>query len=64
MKHKALNDVNITIIREYINSSFWKLVILYRNDSNLVGVLEGGDMDQLWQKNMTSLADDEWKDVR
>ena len=30
----------------------------------MLGVLDGGDMDQLWTKQLTSLVDDEWKDVR
>jgi len=49
-----IRDITVKHFNNFVN----------RNDSNLIGVLEGGDMDQLWKKNLTSLADDEWKDVR
>ena len=35
-----------------------------RNDSNMTKAMDGGEYDQLWLKQMTSLSTDEWKDVR
>ena len=35
-----------------------------RNDSNFTKLFDGGEYDQYWLKQLTSLNGDEWKDVR
>ena len=35
-----------------------------RNDSNFTRLFDGGEYDQYWLKQLTSLNGDEWKDVR
>jgi len=35
-----------------------------RNDSNIGKAFQGGELDEMWSKQLTSLTGDTWKDVR
>jgi len=57
-----LNINNVDMVRDILVKNFNNFV--NRDDDKLVKLMDGGDMDQLWMKQLTSLTGDAWKDVR
>jgi len=57
-----LNINSVDIARDILVKNFNHFV--NRNDDKLSKMMDGGDMDQMWNNQMTTLGDDAWKDVR
>ena len=51
---------NLSVLKSFFYNKIWST----RNDENMSKLFNGGDMDQLWAKQLTALAGDDWKDVR
>ena len=53
---------NVDIARDILVKNFDHFVD--RNTGTMNNMVDGGDMDQMWNKQLSRLSGDAWKDVR